>query len=68
MKVFRKNSQLYVLDNVKYVTANERRSSSPRYEVHFHYNDGTVQTAVFLGSEIHMESTLTIIATIMQKD
>lgn len=68
MKVFRKDNHLFVLDNVKYVEAEEVRSSSSRYKISFYYNDGSTHSVIFLGNSIQMQSTLTIIMTIMQAE
>ena len=65
MRAFKKNGQIFVLDNVKRIEAND----FPRYyEIRFYYNDGTYEKVEFLGNETQMQATLTGIFEAMTKE
>ena len=63
MKVFRKDSHILVLDNVKYIRGID---NGKVYNICLYYNDGTFEIISFLGNYIQMEATLSNIVKAMK--
>ena len=65
MKVYKRNSTLMVLDNVRKITGSTNNPSHDYFTLYVHYNDGTMDKFTFEEKEITMQSTLTTIHEIM---